>query len=290
MESHPVAVANCRNCNAALTGSFCAHCGQPADVHVPTTHELVHELLEGLTHSDSRLWRTLKDLWFKPGKLTTEFVAGRRVAFLPPFRLYLVLSVVFFLTASLSHPALRVMSLSQGEIDNQETAAKVCERIQWDGPSSAVWQPRAKRACQQVFLDRGASLLHGALGTFPKAMFLFLPLIAFLHMLLYWRPRHRYAIDLLFFIHVHAFFFSALTLAVLLSLAGDAWPRVVPATDLGLDALIWAMPLYTLLAMKRVFLRGWVSTVIKAAALFAVYLVVMSITLAAVFVYALLQL
>ena len=50
-------------------------------MHVPTTLELTHELLEGLTHSDSRLWRTLKDLWFRPGRLTEEFIA---VAGVPP--------------------------------------------------------------------------------------------------------------------------------------------------------------------------------------------------------------
>ena len=44
---------------------------------MPSTRELLHKALEGITHSDSRLWRTLSLLWFKPGKLTQEFVAGR---------------------------------------------------------------------------------------------------------------------------------------------------------------------------------------------------------------------
>src|SRR5580698_2382681 len=97
------AVRRCRNCGAALSGRFCANCSQAADVHVPSTRELLHEALEGLTHSDSRLWRTLRLLWFKPGRLTQEFVAGRRAAYLPPFRLYLILSIIFFLIASFIH-------------------------------------------------------------------------------------------------------------------------------------------------------------------------------------------
>src|ERR1700727_2238396 len=92
-EASAVAPARCKNCDAVLLGRFCVNCSQAANVHVPTTMELVHELLEGITHSDSRLWRTLTTLWFKPGKLTEEFVAGRRVAYLPPFRLYLILSI-----------------------------------------------------------------------------------------------------------------------------------------------------------------------------------------------------
>src|SRR6202790_3463336 len=100
----PVSVERrCLNCGAALTGRYCANCSQAADVHVPSTSELIHEALEGITHSDSRLWRTLCLLWFKPGKLTQEFVAGRRAAYLPPFRLYLVLSILFFLVASMSN-------------------------------------------------------------------------------------------------------------------------------------------------------------------------------------------
>src|ERR1700690_139810 len=98
-----VGSARCKNCDAVLLGRFCVNCSQAANVHVPTTMELVHELLEGITHSDSRLWRTLTTLWFKPGKLTAEFIAGRRVAYLPPFRLYLVLSVILFLMFSFIH-------------------------------------------------------------------------------------------------------------------------------------------------------------------------------------------
>src|ERR1700723_3691896 len=96
------------NCGAALTGRYCANCGQTADVHVPSTRELFHEAIEGITHSDSRLWNSLKLLWFKPGKLTQEFVAGRRAAYLPPFRLYLVFSVIFFFFAAFFHPALNL--------------------------------------------------------------------------------------------------------------------------------------------------------------------------------------
>src|ERR1700689_1016640 len=102
-EAAAVVPARCKNCDAVLLGRFCSNCSQAANVHVPTTRELVHELLEGITHSDSRLWRTLTTLWFKPGKLTTEFIAGRRVAYLPPFRLYLVLSVILFLMFSFIH-------------------------------------------------------------------------------------------------------------------------------------------------------------------------------------------
>ena len=68
-------------------------------------HSLWHfasEAMEDLTHADSRLWSTVGALLFKPGFLTCEFLAGRRVKYLPPLRLYLVLSLLFFVIAALN--------------------------------------------------------------------------------------------------------------------------------------------------------------------------------------------
>jgi hypothetical protein len=123
----------------------------------------------------------------------------------------------------------------------------------------------------------------------PKAMFIFLPLVALLHMLMYWRPRHRYAEHLLFFLHVHAFFFSVMTLVVLAGDASGAWPALNTLWGLA-PLLLWSLPLYTVLAMRRVFGRSWGSTLVKACALIVVYLAVLMLTLTGVFVYAVLQL
>jgi hypothetical protein len=284
----------CLNCGAVLTGRYCANCGQVADVHVPSTGELVHEALEGITHSDSRLWSTLYLLWFKPGKLTQEFVAGRRAAYLPPFRLYLVLSILFFLTASVSNIHSHTKFVRLDNTGAVVTDASPAECVKMNATPFSIrlfgtdWAPRIKHACGEIARDNGANLLHVALGIAPKVMFIFLPLIAFLHMLLYWRPRHRYAEHLLFFLHVHAFFFSVMTLTILSGDAADAWPRLGPVCNL-MPLLLWSLPVYTVLAMRRVFGGTWTRTLVKASALFVVYMVVMFIALTGVFVYAMLQ-
>jgi hypothetical protein len=249
--------------------------------------ELVHDALEGITHSDSRLWRTLLFLWFKRGKLTEEFVAGRRMAYLPPFRLYLVLSVIFFLVASFSHPTHDVVNF---DVDTTKggSAESVCTDLHFT-TGRLDWDARLQHVCREVARDNGQNLLHVAVATMPKAMFIFLPLVAFLHMLMYWRPRHRYAEDLLFFLHVHAFFFSLMTLVVLSADLANSWPNLERIWGFAVG-LIWLMPLYTVVAMKRVFGRSWAGTLFKAFALFVVYMVVLCITLAGVFVYAGLQL
>jgi hypothetical protein len=288
----------CLNCGAVLTGRYCANCSQSADVHVPSTRELLHEALEGITHSDSRLWRTLRLLWFKPGRLTQEFVAGRRAAYLPPFRLYLVLSIIFFLVASLSNKHVKFMSLD-GKTSLAQAAANAasvppqCASVNSTAFEARLfgrdWTPRIRHVCGEIARDNGENLQHVALATMPKAMFIFLPLIAALHMLLYWRPRHRYAEHLLFFLHLHAFFFSLITVVFLAADASDAWPRLNFVWNLA-QWLLWSLPVYAVLAMRRVFGRRWPRTLFNAFALFVVYLVVFNLTVTAVFVYAVLQL
>jgi hypothetical protein len=292
-----VAPARCKNCDAVLLGRFCLNCSQAANVHVPTTRELVHEMLEGLTHSDSRLWRTLTLLWFKPGKLTQEFIAGRRVAYLPPFRLYLILSIIFFLIASFTHTRDEVIRFDEAmraaPAPGTSPAPRItsCDDVNFMTSSNhPAWNARIKHACEAIVRDNGDSLLHVAIGTLSKAMFIFLPLVAFLHMLLYWRPRYRYAEHLLFFVHLHAFYFSMAILMVSVSNAAQIWPKLAGGSD-NLETLFgWTLPIYTLLAMRRVFQRSWVGTVFKGVVLFFVYMIVFGLTVAGVFVYAALQL
>ena len=96
----------CLNCSAVLSGEYCAQCGQHVKHHVHSTRELFGELIEDLIHADRRVWRTLKPLLLRPGWLTVEYLRGRRVYYTPPFRLYIVLSLLFFITMSLpSHQA-----------------------------------------------------------------------------------------------------------------------------------------------------------------------------------------
>jgi Protein of unknown function (DUF3667) len=298
-EASAVVPARCKNCDAVLLGRFCVNCSQAANVHVPTTMELGHELLEGLTHSDSRLWRTLTTLWFKPGKLTEEFVAGRRVAYLPPFRLYLVVSIVFFLLAS-------IVPMNVAVINNLDEATKPgglptssaqlppnritsCDDfVTWS--NHPTLSPRIKHVCEAVLQDNGGNLVHLAIGTTSKAMFIFLPLIAFLNMLMYWHPRYRYAEHLLFFVHLHAFYFSVAIPLILVIEAASAWPKLEGVAGLLETILGWTLPVYTLMAMRRVFSRSWLGTVFKAVMLFFVYSIVFGLTVAGVFVYAALQL
>jgi hypothetical protein len=91
----------CTNCGDPTPGNFCRTCGQrKVEVHVSLGRMLL-EALDDQFSINSALPRTLGALVARPGHLTREYMGGRIARYIPPFRLYLVTSVVFFLALSL---------------------------------------------------------------------------------------------------------------------------------------------------------------------------------------------
>lgn len=90
---------DCLNCGSYLRGQYCAVCGQRARSRLISLWELVSDAFGDIFELDSRLWQTLVPLVFRPGQLTHDYLQGRRARFMPPFRMYLVLSLLFFAVA-----------------------------------------------------------------------------------------------------------------------------------------------------------------------------------------------
>lgn len=90
--------ARCRSCNAPLQGPYCHACGQGADDHHRSILRLALEAIEGVTHLDGRIAKTLPDLFFRPGRLAADYVNGRLSRHIPPLRLFLVSLLIFMLS------------------------------------------------------------------------------------------------------------------------------------------------------------------------------------------------
>jgi hypothetical protein len=118
---------NCRNCGALLRGDYCHHCGQREGRGELYFFQALGEITGDVFTWDSRFWRTLAPLMFLPGFLTAEFIAGRRMRYLPPFRLYLIISFVLFLVVSFTaadlvdrdDPGIRITSDMEGLDPNE---------------------------------------------------------------------------------------------------------------------------------------------------------------------------
>jgi len=93
---------SCLNCGAPLAGQYCVECGQRHRARMISVFELLRDVFDDLLSWDSRMWRSLRPLLLRPGRLTNEYLNGRRMYYTPPLRMYLVLSVIFFLLTSLT--------------------------------------------------------------------------------------------------------------------------------------------------------------------------------------------
>lgn len=89
----------CLNCDHPLDTSdkYCANCGQLNSTKKVTFTDLFDEFFGSLISYDSKLRQTLKALLLKPGKITREYIEGKRVSYTNPFRFLLSLCIVYFL-------------------------------------------------------------------------------------------------------------------------------------------------------------------------------------------------
>lgn len=93
----------CANCGAVLGGRFCQQCGQAAHVHRSLLH-LAEELLHGIFHFETRAWRTLAELAWRPGRMIREYIHGRRARYVAPLPLFLFMMAALFLVFSMTGP------------------------------------------------------------------------------------------------------------------------------------------------------------------------------------------
>ena len=92
----------CVSCETSLSRPYCSRCGEHALEPEALTlrHFLVHTVAHELLHVDGALWRTLRLLFLRPGRLSLEYAAGRRRPYVNPFRLLLIAVVAYTLMAS----------------------------------------------------------------------------------------------------------------------------------------------------------------------------------------------
>jgi len=98
----------CLNCGTALIGEFCHACGQGGHVH-RSLASIGHDLLHGVFHFEGKIWRTVPLLAWRPGRLTREYVDGRRASYVSPIALFLfcvfLMFAVFHATEGHEEPA-----------------------------------------------------------------------------------------------------------------------------------------------------------------------------------------
>ena len=298
----------CENCGALLQGPYCSECGQrAADRIVPIWH-LINEALESLFQLDLRVFRTFPRFIFLPGRLTKEYLNGRRTRYIRPFRLYLFATFALFAVVALTttggfglvldpQGAARLnppnTGVSVGSVSDTTAAAsgsalygdpnereRIARALESDSSSINIegLAPATNRQFERVLRKQAAQAVRNPrqfLGSLidrgPYLMFLMLPVFALLLKLLYVRHGRLYAEHVIFSLHVHAFAFFAFATGILLDQPDVGWLNTA-GTWIGASSF-----LYLVLAMHHVYEQGFLMTTLKASVLLVIYTVLLAL-------------
>ena len=274
----------CPNCGAGANQNYCPNCGQgQTNTIIPIGH-LFRDVLDQFLLLDSKLIRTLKPLFFRPGFLTNEYICGRRAQYVSPFRIYFVISAIYFLGFSIAHYDVDVMrglayTLEQAHPSHRPDALRAEEagarHLDQHGMGMTVAMShvkplesdRAHRHHRAVKLTSGWFIRNQSLITF-----LLVPMAALLLKLLYLKTKRLYIEHLVFAVHIQSFLF-ALLLPALLPFARSGTYLLA----LGLSAL------YLFVAMRTVYRQNSAITLLNCGMMLAGYVIAMALTAAAAF-------
>jgi len=284
----PSADATCPNCGDERPGSYCARCGQSDRNYMRSVWPMLREFSADTFEIDSRVFRTLKLLFFKPGQLSIEFSRNRRANYVSPLRLFLfacfvhlgVLAVLIssgWLSRAISEPtdwsgyieptAEQIESVRSRLAPEQRTRLdEIMERglddmnwrtvatyISLDPGGSGGFSPLFYRLLIGYYHDPVAVIERTA-RRMTAVIILSLPLYALILALVYRSERRFFVEHLVLVIHLQAFSLVAMLPNYLII------PRNVFTTVVAVGIVaghIW----YYLLALRRYFGESWGKTV-----------------------------
>ncbi len=266
----------CLNCGEPLHGTYCSACGQRVVPPRPSLRELVGEAFAEFSGWDGKLANTLRLLVRRPGQLTVDFLDGRRARYITPLRLYLSVSLVYFLLTAAAPAAVTPAKLATAT--NQNTTridlgagAKFADQLSTEDReailASASNAPPPLRPALRRLASDPAGFQKDFAEFSPKLFFALLPVFALILALFY---RGRGFVEHLYFtIHLQTFLFIALGLGVLARFTHLVAPMALAA----IVTFVWA-PLYAHFALRRVYGGSNASTVLKELGIGALYALV----------------
>jgi hypothetical protein len=321
---------HCENCGAQLHGHWCAKCGQPSIDYRRSFGVVFIDVLNEFLNWDSKFFGTIMLLIGKPWKLTNDFIAGHRVRYVHPLRLYLLASILFFFAINFFAKKIHFDADALQERDRAEIAtelqknkdippearAKIEQALKLHVPASPSPAPPEEKSSNsnekrpkkepaffqsgnpktpfEKWLEARAKAKLGEHGTnaalfmktvisnLPYMMLCCIPLFAFVLKVLYFWRKIFYIDHLIYALHIHTFAYIGIILIIGVTTGFQ---------DLGWNALfgwivglLWAgFAVQIFLSIRRVYRQGWFFTIFKFLLGGFVYLLVLSLAVAATF-------
>ena len=283
-------LTHCENCGALLTGHFCGQCGQPAIDYRRSFRHVIVDVLDSFLNWDSKFLATLVYLLTRPWKLTNEFLAGRRVRYLNPLRLYLLASVLFFFVANYGErraekdaqpfhfdsslgeaheptpgagPPMDRPEDSDNDSDSESGEPRVVFGLDQNRTPTIFEAWLQQRIEEKIGKNgsKGKFFLHSLMENLPYMMLACIPLFAFVLKILYLFRRIFYIDHLIYSLHIHSFaYLTALTITGIAVGLNQVTPGLTPIV---LFLLIATAVVQVFLSIRKVYRQGWIMTVFK---------------------------
>ena len=259
----------CKNCNSELVGVYCSECGQK-DSQLLSIKEILKEFSDNVFSFDTRFFITLKYLITKPGLLTTEYWLGRRTKYLPPLRLYLVMSLMYFFISSIINPGTDI-SLYKSDFQEKPFQFELDKSSPKYDPSPEIVAPFVdflkENFNKGVMVAEKKELTEHDLvwSNMPTAMFILMPFMAFCVYLLNKKKKQLYSYHLITVLHFHSFIFFIFTLE-----------EIVPIIEIFTKLYLLY---YIFFMFKNIYQDSWIWNSLKLTTLSVLYGITIGITI-----------
>ena len=309
-----------------MRGSFCHTCGQKDDDYRRPLLSLTNEFVGDVFQWDSRMVRSVMPFLVLPGNLTRAYMRGRRQQYVSPLRLYLVLSIVFFVVLAFSDRAIFGFTMSEGR-NLLEDFPELSERLDAVDEEHLGYNqnvqialfidPDEMAAIPPVPIDEVADWFEERMGGLdlmlglrpllvgfnmavedprvlnnvlndwvPRLMVVMVPFFALIMSALYVRRRVYFVDHLVFSLHYHSFLFAILMMMLGVASLGHI---SISGTGVGMGFVAFTA-IYLYVAMLRVYRGGLFKTTFKFFILATVYANVFFVSLVLITAYGLSQL
>lgn len=300
----------CPNCGEPLTGRYCAACGQEDHSLAVPLHRVILDFLSDQFQFDGRIWRTLHLLLFRPGRLTRNYLAGQRQRYIPPVRLYLFVSIIFFLVLGLL--PVKMVQFGIGDLRNARIAVpgaatasagavqagsrgapvattrlgayignRIVESTRRRSPAAAsasgpvlAWLQAHLRAAK----SNPADFRRRFWGNMPKVLFFLIPVFALLLKILYVLRRRYYSEHLIFALHYHSVVFLDLLAVGLLTFGARIASAALGAALHGLAIFVgvWTV-VYVFPALRTTYADTWPRAIWRGLSLMFLYWIALAV-------------
>jgi hypothetical protein len=288
----------CQNCEYTFEGNFCPSCGQSVEeVQKPITH-FIGDLFGSVFALDIRLIESLPLLLLKPGKLSAEYIDGKRARHVAPFKLYFFSSLIFFFligwqTKTAVREAMKngttltvldstriqlsaVRTSPSGDtlmqLNNLQDGVGLMDKLRKETKkelADSTLTPKEKEAKKQKLdLYQNPEVLVSKLYQYASwSFFILMPLFALILYVFFRKKRKFYVEHLIYSVNLHSFFFIIAIFALLLSI-------LIPVLFNKIGGFIFLFTIiYSIVGIRKFYRTSWVSAIFSSIGLFTLYLI-----------------